>query len=56
MWGRLEPPRLSDDSRGQVLTRVSPISLLRRTDLGWLLPPEREVADWFCAMGCTSRL
>jgi ATP-dependent Lhr-like helicase len=38
VWGRLEPPQLTDDSRGQVLTRISPISLLRRADLGWLLP------------------
>ena len=43
VWGRLQPPRLTDDSRGQVLTRVSPISLLRRADLGWLLPCDREV-------------
>ena len=47
VWGRLQPPRLTDDSRGQVLTRVSPISLLRRADLGWLLPPEREVPIGF---------
>jgi ATP-dependent Lhr-like helicase len=47
VWGRLQPSRLSDDSRGQVLTRVSPISLLRRADLGWLLPPEREAAVGF---------
>ena len=47
VWGRLEPPRLTDDSRGQVLTRVSPISLLRRADLGWLLPTEREVPVGF---------
>ena len=47
MWGRLEPPRLTDESRGQVLTRVSPISLLRRADLGWLLPPERDVPVGF---------
>jgi ATP-dependent Lhr-like helicase len=46
-WGRLQPPRLTDDSRGQVLTRVSPISLLRRADLGWLLPPERNVPIGF---------
>lgn len=38
VWGRLEPPQLTDDSRGQALTRISPISLLRRADLGWLLP------------------
>jgi ATP-dependent Lhr-like helicase len=43
VWGRLQPPKLADDSRGQVLTRVSPIALLRRADLSWLLPPERAV-------------
>jgi ATP-dependent Lhr-like helicase len=47
VWGRLQPPRLTDDSRGQVLTRVSPISLLRRADLGWLLPTERDVPVGF---------
>jgi ATP-dependent helicase Lhr and Lhr-like helicase len=43
VWGRLEPPRLSDDRRGQLLTRVSPISLARRVDLAWLLPNDRNV-------------
>ncbi len=43
VWGRLQPPWLTEDTRGQVLTRVSPISLVRRADLGWLLPPERNV-------------
>jgi ATP-dependent Lhr-like helicase len=47
VWGRLDPPRLTDDSRGQVLTRVSPISFLRRADLAWLLPPERDVPVGF---------
>ncbi|HVT28169.1 MAG TPA: hypothetical protein VHE81_09145, partial [Lacipirellulaceae bacterium] len=42
VWGRLQPPRLTDDSRAQILNRVSPITLLRRADLGWLLPPERS--------------
>jgi ATP-dependent Lhr-like helicase len=44
MWGRLQPPRQTDDSRGRVLTRIAPISLVRRTDLNWLLPPEREIS------------
>ena len=44
IWARLAPPKMCDDSRGQVLTRVSPISIIRRTELGWLLPPNREVA------------
>jgi ATP-dependent Lhr-like helicase len=56
VWGRLDPPRLTDDSRGQVLTRVSPISLLRRADLGWLLPPGRDVpvgfARWDAQAAC----
>ncbi len=44
VWGRLQPPRTTDESRGQMLTRISPISLLRRADLGWLLPLERDVS------------
>jgi ATP-dependent helicase Lhr and Lhr-like helicase len=44
VWGRLQPPRLTDDSRGRVLTRIAPISLVRRSDLAWLLPPHREIA------------
>ncbi len=44
IWARLVPPKMCDDSRGQVLTRVSPISIIRRIELGWLLPPDREVA------------
>jgi ATP-dependent Lhr-like helicase len=47
VWGRLQPPRLSDDSRGQVLTRVSPISLVNRANLAWVLPPEREAPIGF---------
>jgi ATP-dependent Lhr-like helicase len=43
IWGRLQPPVLSEDSRGQVLTRVSPISIVRRADVAWLLPPDRDV-------------
>ncbi len=38
VWGRLQPPQWTEDSRGQVLTRVSPISLSRRANLGWLFP------------------
>ncbi len=41
VWGRLEPPRATEDARGQVLTRVSPIALVRRDNLAWLLPLER---------------
>jgi ATP-dependent Lhr-like helicase len=44
VWGRLQPPRPADDCRGRVLTRIAPISLARRADLAWLLPPEREIA------------
>ena len=40
IWARLAPPKMCEDSRGQVLTRVSPISIIRRTELGWLLPPK----------------
>jgi ATP-dependent Lhr-like helicase len=44
VWGRLQPPRITEERRGQVLTRVSQISLVRRSDLAWLLPPNREVS------------
>jgi ATP-dependent Lhr-like helicase len=40
VWGRLRPPQKAEDdepSRGG-LTRVVPISLVFRDDLGWLLP------------------
>jgi len=44
VWGRLEPPRQIDDSRGRVLSRIAPISLVRRADLAWLLPAERMIS------------
>ncbi|MEX2318087.1 MAG: DEAD/DEAH box helicase [Pirellulales bacterium] len=44
VWGRLKPPRQSDERRGRPLTRAMPISVTRRVDLAWLLPPEREMA------------
>jgi ATP-dependent Lhr-like helicase len=44
VWGRLDPPIAADDTRGQVLTRVSPIALAQRADLPWLLPAERAAA------------
>jgi ATP-dependent helicase Lhr and Lhr-like helicase len=47
VWGRLQPPRQTDDGRGRVLTRIAPISLTRRADLAWLLPPEREVSPGY---------
>jgi ATP-dependent Lhr-like helicase len=47
VWGRLQPPRLTEDSRGRVLTRIVPISVVRRADLAWLLPPTREIAPGF---------
>jgi ATP-dependent helicase Lhr and Lhr-like helicase len=42
VWGRLQPPRVDTDRRGQMLTRVSAISLAHRSNLPWLLPPERS--------------
>ena len=44
VWGRLDPPSMNDDARGQVLTRVSPIALAKRTDLAWLLGTERDTS------------
>ncbi len=50
VWGRLQPPQATEDKRGQILTRASAISLAQRTDLAWLLPPERaasaDAARW----------
>jgi ATP-dependent Lhr-like helicase len=42
-WGRLQPPEKDEDSlpAGSPMTRVVPIALVRREDLGWLLPAER---------------
>jgi ATP-dependent Lhr-like helicase len=42
VWGRLLPPRVTDERRGQVLTRARAISLAPRSDLAWLLPLERQ--------------
>jgi ATP-dependent helicase Lhr and Lhr-like helicase len=42
VWGRLDPPRANDDGRGQMLTRVSPMSIARRENLLWLLGADRE--------------
>ncbi|MDX1969584.1 MAG: DEAD/DEAH box helicase [Planctomycetaceae bacterium] len=36
-WGRLYPPKLAADQKGTSLTRVVPLSLFLRADLGWLL-------------------
>ena len=47
VWGRLQPPRQTEDGRWRVLTRIAPISLARRADLAWLLPTEREVSPGF---------
>jgi ATP-dependent Lhr-like helicase len=41
IWGRLQPPRPTEDKRGQMLTRASILSIVGRADLAWLLPPER---------------
>ncbi len=43
MWGRLQPPKRSEDSGPSMaaLTRTVPISLLFREDLPWLLPGNR---------------
>ncbi len=52
VWGRLQPPRKNaeDSTGGHILTRVVPISLVSRADLGWLLPPERG-EPWNSARG-----
>jgi ATP-dependent helicase Lhr and Lhr-like helicase len=47
VWGRLKPPQMTDDGRGQVLTRITPISLMLRSDLPALLPLKREIAPGY---------
>ena len=48
-WGRLQPPRKQEDERpsGSSLTRVVPISIVRRADLSWLLPVAPGSAEAF---------
>ena len=43
-WGRLNPPpsAAKPKQRSQTLSRMIPISLMARQDLGWLLPAARE--------------
>ncbi|MBI4423193.1 MAG: DEAD/DEAH box helicase, partial [Elusimicrobia bacterium] len=42
VWGRLRPARKPDAEAGTAsLTRVAPLALAFRAELGWLLPPER---------------
>ncbi len=42
-WGRLEPPHARDhgQARSHVPHRAMPISIVSRTNLEWLLPPDR---------------
>ncbi len=47
-WGRLLPPRRDEASPSIAgVTRVMPLALVQRGDLGWLLPRERVPADAF---------
>ena len=45
-WGRLRPFRPEQNGRASAsrLTRAVPVSLMLRSDLAWLLPPQREAA------------
>ncbi len=47
VWGRLQPPRRDQDAGPSMatLSKTMPLSLARREDLPWLLPPERESAE-----------
>jgi ATP-dependent helicase Lhr and Lhr-like helicase len=47
VWGRLAPPQMTDDGRGQILTRIAPISLMLRTDLASLLPMDRNISPGY---------
>ncbi|HEX4412591.1 MAG TPA: DEAD/DEAH box helicase, partial [Lacipirellulaceae bacterium] len=44
VWGRLNPPEMTEESRGKILTRATPIALIQREDLNWLLPLERKIS------------
>ncbi len=47
VWGRLQPPQ-RDQERGPsmaTLSKTMPLSLARREDLPWLLPPDRKSAE-----------
>jgi ATP-dependent Lhr-like helicase len=47
VWGRLRPPRRDEEDGPSAigLTRVMPIALAARQDVGWLLPPDRRTDD-----------
>lgn len=47
VWGRLQPPRRDENDRPSMatLSKTMPLSLARREDLPWLLPPQRESAE-----------
>ncbi|MFM7071987.1 MAG: helicase-related protein, partial [Planctomycetota bacterium] len=46
-WGRLHPPRREprEEASYAAMTRAMPLSLTRRDDLPWLLPPDRPTSD-----------
>jgi ATP-dependent Lhr-like helicase len=46
-WGRLNPPRREarEEASYAAMTRAMPLSLARRDDLPWLLPPDRPASD-----------
>ncbi|MBI3893803.1 MAG: hypothetical protein HY303_19965 [Candidatus Wallbacteria bacterium] len=52
-WGRLNPPRRAEDAGpgSGSLTRVVPIALVLRRELGWLLAPDRFDASPFARSG-----
>ena len=47
MWGRLRPPRRGEDDGPSTmgLSRVMPIALAARQDIGWLVPPDRNTEE-----------
>ena len=46
-WGRLHPPKRDprEEASYAAMTRAMPLSLTRRDDLPWLLPPDRPAID-----------
>ncbi|MCE9606948.1 MAG: DEAD/DEAH box helicase [Planctomycetia bacterium] len=47
MWGRLKPPRRDEEAGPSAvgLNRVMPIALAARTDIAWLVPPDRNLEE-----------
>jgi ATP-dependent Lhr-like helicase len=47
LWGRIHPPEREpgDEARTSMMTRATPIAVMRREDAPWLLPEESTVTE-----------